>query len=108
MLENSQQMRDTSPALRQPDKFSNAQLINLSRQASKLIMKENQNLDLSKYNKFLSEFQQYSANLFDFGDNMLFKPQEKTTDEIIKEKLQRSTKNEYIKTENQLKIKFDN
>lgn len=31
---------------------------------------------------------------------MLFKPQEKTADEIIKEKIQRSTKNEYVKTEN--------
>lgn len=69
-------------------------------------MKENRNLDLSNYNPFLNEFHKYSANLFDFGENNIFKPKEKTTDEILKEKQQRSTKNEYRKTETKLKMKF--
>lgn len=67
-----------------------------------MILKENQNLDLSKYNPFLHEFQKYSSSLFDFGDNNIFKPKEKTNDEILKEKLSRSTRNEYQLTEKQL------
>ena len=98
-LIKSSQRRNESPLPKKAKDLSHAQIMSLSRQASILIMKENQNLDLNEYNPFLNEFQKYSANLFDFGDNNIFKPKEKTNDEILKEKLQRSTQNEYKLTE---------
>lgn len=52
----------------------------------------------------MNEFQKYSASLFDFGENNIFKPKEKTNEEILKEKMQRSTKNEYKLTEKNLKF----
>lgn len=107
-LIKSSQRRDESPLRTNevPMQLSRAQLLTLSRQASMLIMKENNNLDLNNYNPFLNEFQKYSSNLFDFGDNNIFKPKEKSHEEIQKERLMRSTQNEYNKTAKQLRMKL--
>lgn len=54
----------------------------------------------------MNEFQKYSANLFDFGENNIFQQKEKTNEDILKEKLQRSTKNEYENTKKLLRLKI--
>lgn len=86
-------------------KLSYQEKLSLSREASLMILKENDNLDLEKYEPFMNEFQKYSSNLFDFGDNNIFGVQAKTQEEITKAKLKLSTKQEYEKTEKMLRMK---
>jgi len=69
-------------------------MLSLCKQASKYILKKHNNLDLNDYNQFLGEFQKYSSNMFDFGDNSVFKVAEKSNEEKLNEKLKRSTNNE--------------
>lgn len=68
-------------------------------------MKQNDNLDLNNYKPFMNEFQKYSSNLFDFGDTNIFKPKEKPNEEILKDRLKRSTKNEYELIQKHFRLK---
>ena len=45
--------------------------------------------------------------MFEFGDNSVFKVAPKSNEELINQKLKRSTKKEYEKTEIKLKAKLD-
>ena len=69
-------------------------------------MKQNNNLDLNDYDQFLGEFQKFSSTMFDFGDNSVFKQNEKSNEEKLADKLKRCTKTEYENTEKKLKVKF--
>lgn len=82
-------------------------MLSLCKQASKYIMKQNNNLDLNDYDQFLNEFQKFSSTMFDFGDNSVFKQAEKSNEEKLNDKLKRSTHSEYEKTEKKLKVKFN-
>ena len=86
--------------------ISDAEVLSLCKQASKHIMKQNNNLDLNDYDQFLGEFQKFSSTMFDFGDNSVFKQAEKSNEEKLADKLKRSTNSEYEKTEKKLKVKF--
>lgn len=59
-------------------KLSYQEKLSLSREASLMILAENDNLDLEKYEPYMNEFQKYSSVLFDFGDNNIFGVQAKT------------------------------
>ena len=65
------------------------------------ILKENDNLDLDTYKQYMHEFYKFSGDLFEF-DHTIFQSKVRDPQEILDNKLRRSSLNEYELTEKQL------
>ena len=70
------------------------------------ILKENDNLDLDTYKQYMHEFYKFSGDLFEF-DHTIFQSKVRDPQEILDNKLRRSSLNEYELTEKQLARKGD-
>ena len=81
--------------------------LSILREESIKIMRQNDNLDLDKYKKYIGEFYKFSGDLFEFDSN-IFQSKKKDPSEVLESKMRRSLENEYNLTTKELSRKGKN
>ena len=86
---------------RSDQKYRERSSLSAVREESMQILRENDNLDLDTYKQYMNEFYKFSGDLFEF-DHTIFQKKVRDPQEVIENRLRRSSANEYELTEKQL------